>query len=219
MGIGMKSIFLAFCLFFSAFECAFSGENHGWSVIGPAFSHHIGDDDAQREKHLVESGESCVAHSDGGKSCGSAMISVDRRKKWNEFHPAIGLEKELVNIPDWQSTAFAQIIVDSYGKVGVMSGVGLKYDLASNNLVLLRGGVVGGFWWRSVVNDGKFKRSNFGYIEALERRFVPFLLPVFEVAGRDSGVTIVFSMIPKARFKNFVVSSNTTLMMQLKSQF
>lgn len=223
-------IWALLCLFSSSQAVA----QAEWRLLGPAVSWHN-----DKSGALIKT----PAHVGREMSCQSSIdvygspveecrqSIVPARSGWSQFNPAVGLER-ITRSRTTSIRDFGQIVRDSYGEWGLMAGRGFTWQLINSESVSVEAGLAGGLWYRttairsSQIEYGwKTRADRTGYLSIksepykvtqthLERRIVPFLLPVATINHRPSGMAVNVSVLPKTSINGRLVVPTSTLMIQ-----
>lgn len=203
-----------------------------WRLLGPAFSYHQDLSGSYITKPAAGYWD-CRTDRSGRLCLGK---NTPTEFGWSGSNPALGLE---VSGPSYvgsttRDRAFATIVRDSYGKMGVMAGAGRAWQVGEAGSFRLSAGLSGGLWYRTVANGlvsaGKisycFQNDQFYgndcvqgkkdfYVTKLERRIVPFVIPFLEFTEVTSGLGVNIGFIPKIKIGKYYTSPTNTLIMQL----
>lgn len=155
----MKPQFLVVCL---AFLCSWTmpaaaeevaETSAQWRILGPAFSYHSNTNDAP----LVSSSKVVTDCSFTGKDF-CRDVYVRGEQKWSGNNPSIGIEWSQPSSEGstGRDRIFGSLVRDSFGKPGLMAGVGRTWEVAQFGSFNVQAGVGGG-WWLRTVNVGKTK--------------------------------------------------------------
>ena len=127
-------------------------------------------------------------------------------RQWHQNNPALGLEYTR-RFDDHLVKGFFSLVRDSYGSSSLMLGGAYMWPLADVGGFTVDGGIVGGVWFRSVIDLA----SN-----ELRRAAVPFVFPGLSITDSRTGLGLSVGLAPKVSFKlgGSRYSTPTTVMVQ-----
>lgn len=217
-----------------------------WTLLLPAVSHHTTMDGARLA--TPDTAENRCAPGalgslpppewlgpviiDDSLKQGCTSRRVPGTRVWQEWNPAIGIERERGTRRD-----FAMFLVDSYQEPGIMAGSAWMPWRMDGHGYRLDVGLAGGLWWRTTLRDVPateklwFCTYQSGTTCAaktietvkngLDRVLVPYLMPVISLrpAGAAGGFGLYFSAIPRLSIAGTPVVPTSTYMLQLTYTF
>ncbi|MFG6488296.1 hypothetical protein ACG04R_16535 [Roseateles sp. BYS78W] len=201
--------------------------------MGPAFAHHFSSDgevvkpaSSTRQCGTVDDGVGNTFNSPtpipgainapGSKpgayiyyrlstySCKDVVVPAERRG-WEGNNPALGL-RYTRRLDDHSNTFLFSWVRDSYGTSSVMLAAGRMWPVLDVDSVKVDAGVVGGLWYRSVLNRSE---------DGLVRRVVPFALPSMAITETHTGLGVDLGFAPRLAMNGYTVNRTPTLMVQL----
>jgi hypothetical protein len=208
-------------------------ENSEWRIYGPAFSHH-NDLKGARITQPATSKADCTKDR-YGMTC-FEVADKTAVQEWSQNNPEIGIEfSEKAASGTGRDFYFASILRDSYSKIGLMSGIGRKWQIGQLGSFKISAGGAGGLWYRSTSEDRlvempdviipatppyssspiSFKGGFVRYESDLKRALVPFVLPVLSIEDAKTGLGFNVSYMPKVKIGGFYTVPTSTLMLQL----
>ena len=137
-------------------------------------------------------------------SCNEVVVPAERRG-WDGDNPALGL-RYTKRFDDHSTTYLVNWVRDSYGTSSVMLAGGRMWPLLDAVSVKVDAGVVGGLWYRSVLNRAE---------DGLVRRVVPFALPSVSMTETHTGIGVDLGFAPRLSINGYMVNRTPTLMVQL----
>lgn len=231
---------LAMCvlssLSMSACTAAHAADDQGveWRLLGPAFAHHARNSGGDVPIKTPAYGVFDCKY-DYGYNCYGRIVPMEQG--WSNTNPAIGIERSAPSFEGatTRDRVFAMVVRDSYGKMGLMAGVGRAWPVASLGTLNLEAGIAGGLWYRTVSggvaaggkinfchnNDPSFGSScipsdSIDYrVTFLKRRFIPFILPMLSMTERTTGLGLNIGLAPKIKIGRYESVPTTTLMTQI----
>ena len=208
-------ISLLVCLMSTALGAAADEKTSSWKLLGPAFSHHLrANPDDMPISAPARGVYDCVQNSTGTTCYGRV---IDAQRSWSQNNPAFGLEYSVLSGEDLsrRDLVFATVVRDSFGKVGLMTGAGRAWSVSRIGSLNLEVGLTGGLWYRTVsegdfvtgpiqfchknhpvFSDGCQTGSAVFYETKLQRRWVPFLLPVISITEQKTGLGLNIGIAP-----------------------
>ncbi|MDO8729463.1 MAG: hypothetical protein Q7K26_06340 [bacterium] len=123
---------------------------------------------------------------------------------WSQNNPALGLQYSR-RYGTHTDQVFGTFVKDSYGTSSFMAGAGRLWPVASISTFSVDAGIIGGAWYRSVLNIEKNTLSN---------RLVPYVLPALSITESRTGLGINVAFAPKTRYKGKHVVPTNTFMFQ-----
>lgn len=204
-----------------------------WRILGPAASWHKEEEGAEVVAPArVQT--SCVPVAIEGSELRGLQcrdVVIAEKTQWSQFNPAIGVERVTRAPGENASTRiFGQVVRDSYARWGAMAGAGRTWTIFTSAGLSLEAGLIGGVWYRATAitsseqrqariyeADGSIADAGEVYTikkTRLERRLVPFVLPLLSVEHTQSGVALNFSVLPRARVNGRLVVPTTTILIQ-----
>jgi len=203
-----------------------------WRVLGPAFAHHFSSE-GEVVKPATKT-QQCATADDGlgitftsttpipgainapgsqpgayiyyrmaAYTCKDVVVPQERRG-WEGNNPALGLQYTQ-RYEGHSNVYLANFVRDSYGTPSFMLAAGRMWPLFDIASVKVDAGIVGGLWYRSVLNrEG----------DGLVRRLVPFALPSMAISDNYTGLGVELGFAPKLSMNGYVVNRTPTLMVQ-----
>lgn len=201
--ISVRSIMLSSALVMSGAANA-APYSQEWRLMGPAFSHHLSD-----EGRLIKSAEAerqcrVVSVVPVTYECRDVYTKVEH-KRWVENNPALGMRYTRRSETSADSL-LVNFVRDSYGTPSLMLAAARTWPLIGLGSVSIEAGLVGGLWWRSVLNRSETD---------LQRRVVPFVLPTITVTENTSGIGLDVAFAPRVSMGGHQVNRTPTFIYQL----